>query len=88
MYKTFRGVAKHKIPSKTYSPLSGAHFQFSVGLFHRPAAGGEEARTMGGDSFPASQGLRDSIEAFDFALKMTAMVRQAPQNDRNVDPVA
>jgi D-xylulose reductase len=32
--------------------------------------------------------FRDSIEAFDFALKMTAMVRQAPQNDRNVDPVA
>jgi hypothetical protein len=23
MYKTFRGVAKHKIPSKTYSPRHG-----------------------------------------------------------------
>ena len=33
MYKTFRGVAKHKIPSKTYSPLSGAHFQFLLGYF-------------------------------------------------------
>ena len=32
--------------------------------------------------------FRDSVEAFDFALKMTAMVRQAPQNDRNVDPIA
>jgi hypothetical protein len=31
--------------------------QFPAGLFHRPAAGDEEARTMGGDPFRASQGM-------------------------------
>ena len=37
--------------------LCSVTISFPAGLFHRPAAGDEEARTMGGDSFRASQGM-------------------------------